>query len=69
MLPSNGLEAYLIGAVVVIFNAGGVLYLAKNHFAHATASLERIESRLSNLEQRLSRLEGALAFPRNLTEN
>lgn len=49
----------IIGAIVVIFNAGGIIYLAKNHFAHMGISLRRIEDRLSILEQRISRLEGA----------
>jgi hypothetical protein len=63
------MSPFIIGAIVVIFNAGGVIYLAKNHFAHVNTALARIDSRLSSLEQRISRLEGALSFPRNLTEN
>lgn len=73
MLPGNGLEAYLIGSVVLIFNAGGIFYLAKNHFAHVNAKLDslgdRFDLRLRTVEQRLARLEGALRFPRDLTEN
>jgi len=73
MLPGNGLEAYLIGVVVLVFNAGGVFYLAKNHFAHINVKLDsiadRFDIRLRSVEQRLARLEGALRFPRDLTEN
>jgi hypothetical protein len=73
MLPGNGLEAYLIGVVVLVFNAGGVFYLAKNHFAHINVKLDsisdRFDLRLRSVEQRLARLEGALRFPRDLTEN
>jgi hypothetical protein len=68
-MATPDLSPILIGIVVVVFNAGGVIYLAKNHFAHVNAALSRIDTRLSNLEQRISRLEGALSFPRNLTEN
>jgi hypothetical protein len=59
----------LVGLIIIVFNAGGVFYLAKNHFAHVNAKLDAIAVRLGYIEQRVARLEGALSFPRNLTEN
>ena len=64
----NGLEAYVIGAIVVIFNAGGVFYLAKNHFAHVNDKLDKILNRQGRAEQRIARIEGVLSIPADLTE-
>jgi hypothetical protein len=65
----SNLLPIVIGAITIIFNVGGIIYLARNHFARVNIALERIDFRLINLESRISRLEGALSFPRNLTEN
>lgn len=60
-LPSNGLEAYVIGAIVIVFNMGGIFYLARNHFAHVNKKLDAYDARLRRVERGVARIEGKLA--------
>jgi hypothetical protein len=42
----------------MIFNAGGIAWLALNHFRSVGKKLDAIEERLSNLEQDVSYIKG-----------
>jgi hypothetical protein len=42
----------------IIFNAGGIAWLALNHFKTVEKKLDAIEERLSNLEQVVSFING-----------
>jgi hypothetical protein len=53
----------IIGGVVVVFNAGGIFYLVKNHFPHVNRKLDRILAIQINHGERISHIEGALHLP------
>lgn len=50
---------YLPVIIVIAFNAGGVLYLARNHFAHLRKDIDEIIVRLRKVENRVSYIEGS----------
>ena len=67
-MPSWLLELILFTAVA-IFNAGGVFYLAKNHFPHVNRKLDALAIGQRLLGERVARIEGALRLPPGLTEH
>jgi hypothetical protein len=53
--------ALILGSI--IFNAGGFVWLARNHFRTVTDKLKEHDERFSGIEQRLARIEGRLNGP------
>ena len=47
-----------LAVFTIIFNAGGFVWLAKNHVAHVQGSLDRMEERIIALEKAMARVEG-----------
>lgn len=47
--------------IIVIFNAGGLVYLTKNHIKHMNETVLEILNRLRSLEQKVSNIEGRLS--------
>ncbi len=50
----------IIMVAVIIFNAGGLVYLSRNHMSHMRKSLDEIFMRLRKLEQQVSYIKGKL---------
>lgn len=51
---------WVIGFLVVIFNAGGVFWLARNHFAHVNQTLKEHGDLLRNIGERVAKIEGQI---------
>lgn len=56
MNPTDFRTMLIIGSV--IFNAGGFVWLARNHFHSVNKRLDAIEARLRDIEINLARLNG-----------
>ena len=50
----------VLAVLTIIFNAGGFVWLAKNHMKHVQDTLDRMSERLSILERTVARIEGKL---------
>ena len=47
--------------IILIFNAGGFVYIMANHLRHVNQNLAEIFLRLGKIEQRVARIEGGLS--------
>jgi hypothetical protein len=56
MSAQTGLLA--LAVLTIIFNAGGFLWLAKNHMRHVQEALNDLTVRLGTVEQAVARIEG-----------
>ena len=43
----------------IVFNAGGISWLAMNHFTTVVRRLDHIDAAIASCDRRLARLEGA----------
>jgi hypothetical protein len=57
--PANLTDTLII--VFLIFNAGGLVYVLKNHVNYVATALDKIHCRLAEIEQRVSKIEGRLS--------
>ena len=48
--------------LTLLFNAGGFVWLAKNHMAHVEKALDGLTERVSELEEAVARIEGRLTI-------
>ena len=50
----------MVFLVILIFNAGGFVWMTFNHLTHIKKALDEILERLGLLEQRVARMEGEI---------
>jgi hypothetical protein len=52
---------YGVAILTLVFNAGGMVFIFKNHIKHVNAKLIDIDKTLIELRNRLSTIEGRLS--------
>lgn len=59
----NGYQGVLVvlAVVTIIFNAGGFVWLARNHMRHVQETLDGLTERVTAIEQAVARIEGRMA--------
>lgn len=61
MMDSNTL-ALISLAIGVIFNAGGIFWLAMNHMPHVNARLDRLEKNFTKMSSNIAWIRGRLSL-------
>ena len=59
----NGYQGVMVvlAVVTIIFNAGGFVWLARNHMRHVQETLDGLTERVTAIEQAVARIEGRMA--------